>query len=88
MNSLTETELESKIKNIEYVKHTSSSGIILRWCIFTLENEFTVHAEASCCLDPSNDDASIGERVAYENTFKKLWQLEGYLRTEEYFKDK
>lgn len=46
-------------------------------CAITLKNGFTVVGE-SACIDPNNFDQTIGQKIAYENAFEKLWQLEGY----------
>jgi hypothetical protein len=79
-NKLTIGYLHSIIKDKEFVKHTTPSGQILRWCVLTLDNGFAVFGDPSCCIDPQNDDENIGTTVAFDNAFKKLWQLEGYLR--------
>lgn len=47
-------------------------------CTLTLRNGFTVTGE-SACVSPENYDKEIGERVAFENAFNKIWQLEGYV---------
>lgn len=48
-----------------------------------LPSGFTVGIGHSACVDPSNFNAEIGERVARENALaqarNKLWELEGYL---------
>ena len=46
-------------------------------CAITLKNGFTVVGD-SACIDPENFDHRIGEQVAYNNAFEKIWQLEGY----------
>ena len=46
-------------------------------CAITLKNGFTVVGD-SACIDPENFDHNIGEQVAYNNAFEKIWQLEGY----------
>ena len=47
-------------------------------CILVLENGFTVTGE-SACASPENFDREVGENVAYQNAFNKIWSLEGYL---------
>ena len=34
----------------------------------------------SGCLNPDDFDAEIGKKIAYDNAFNQLWQLEGYAR--------
>ena len=36
----------------------------------------------SAPADARNFDAKVGDRYAYDNAFKPLWQLEGYLLRE------
>ena len=47
-------------------------------CVLDLHNGFTVTGE-SACVDPANYDIEICRRIAWDNAFNKLWQLEGYL---------
>ena len=60
------------------------SGSQLTVCCLTLRNGFTVTGE-SACASPENFDADIGERVAYGNARRKIWQLEGYLLKQNLF---
>lgn len=46
-------------------------------CQITLKNGFTVRGESSC-VDISNFNKAIGEKIAWENALDKIWQLEGY----------
>ena len=78
-NKLTVDDLNSKIVDEQYVIHHTKSGQILRWCVITVDNGFAVVGKHSACVDPLNDDPSIGESIARENTINKLWELEGYL---------
>lgn len=78
---LTKDFLHSKISNTEYVTHVSA-GKIIRWCVLTLENGYVVSGDFSVCLDPADDDPVVGEKVAFDNAFERLWVLEGYLAQE------
>lgn len=72
--SLDEEKLESLVERIYYHRVPGTTVII---CAITLKNGFTVVGD-SACIDPENFDHSIGEQVAYNNAFEKIWQLEGY----------
>lgn len=72
--SLNKEKLESLVGRIYYHRVPDTTVTI---CAITLKNGFTVVGE-SACIDPENFSHSIGEQVAYENAFEKLWQLEGY----------
>ena len=71
---VTKEHLESIIKNKEFHRLTD----VLTVCVLTLRNGFTVTGE-SACVDPNNYNQEIGESIAYENAFDKLWMLEGYV---------
>lgn len=75
MDKITKEYLESQIKEIEYTTFITKGGKILRWCIFTMNNNFAVIGRPSATINPLNDD----EVIAYNNTFDRLWELEGYL---------
>lgn len=72
--SLDEEKLESLVERIYYHRVPDTTVTI---CAITLKNGFTVAGD-SACIDPENFDHNIGEQVAYNNAFEKIWQLEGY----------
>jgi hypothetical protein len=53
----------------------------LTHCIITLDNGFSVTGE-SACVNVENYNKDIGEKIAYDNAFNKLWQLYGFLLAE------
>jgi hypothetical protein len=75
--------LEANVKDVEYVKHVSKSGQILRWAVITTLNGFAVTGDPSASVSPDNDDQQIGEQVAYDNAKSKLWQFMGYALKEQ-----
>jgi hypothetical protein len=75
---VTEDSIKNKIKVISYYGHTMTTGGKLTICIIEMQNGFTVQG-VSAAADPRNHDPDVGRRYAYENAFKSLWQLEGYL---------
>lgn len=71
---VTKEHLESIIVDKKFHRLTD----VLTVCVLTLRNGFTVTGE-SACVDPASYNQEIGESIAYENAFEKLWQLEGYM---------
>jgi hypothetical protein len=53
-------------------------------CSIRLDNGFSVRGE-SACVDPANYNREIGEKIAYDNAFQKLWPLFGFLLAEKRF---
>lgn len=70
--------IKDKIKHVEYVKHVSYTGQILRWCIITMANGFAVTGNPSVAVSSENDNEELGEKISYDNTFDEIWKLEGY----------
>lgn len=78
---VTEQSIKDRIKDVTYYEHTASTGGVLTMAIIEMGNGFMVHG-VSAAADPRNHNADIGQRYAFENAFKQLWQLEGYLLRE------
>lgn len=74
---LTQEYLESRIDNVHFLR----DGPTLTVCIITMKNGFQLTA-TSACVDPENFDKELGEKIAYNNAFAKLWELEGYVAKE------
>lgn len=74
---VTEVSIKAKIADVEYfrVRH-------LTICIITLQNGFFVEGHSAPAA-PENYDQQVGERYAYDNAFRQLWPLEGYLLREQ-----
>ena len=75
MNRITKDDLTAKIHKVAYYQLADTTLTI---CVITVANGFTVTGE-SACADPANFNKEIGESIAYDNAFEKLWALEGYL---------
>jgi hypothetical protein len=65
---------------IAKVRHRRIGGTLTH-CTIYLDNGFSVSGE-SACVDPINYQAEIGERIAYDQAFLKLWPLFGFLLAE------
>lgn len=82
---VTPADLEANMVHVEYVKHISHGGQVLRWAVITTRNGFAVTGNPSVAVSPENDDADIGQQVALENAKNGLWPLMGYQLKEQLF---
>ena len=83
---VTEPSIKDKISKTSYLYYTAQTGGVLTVCVIEMENGFMVHG-VSAAADPRNHNEEIGQRYAFENAFKQLWQLEGYLLREAIYMD-
>ena len=84
---VTPEDLDKNIASVEFVKHVTNTGKVLRWCILNTVNGFAVTGEPSVSVSVENDRQSVGEEVAYNNARSKLWPLMGYLLTEKLYQE-
>lgn len=73
---VTVESIEAKIAAVDYLSHG-----LMTICVITMRNGFKTVGKAAAA-SPENHDPAIGQRYAYEDAFKPLWQLEGYLLVE------
>jgi len=73
---VTEAGIKDKIASADYIMHGQ-----LTICILTMTNGFMVQG-VSAPASAENFDAEVGKRYAFDNAFKQLWPLEGYLLRE------
>lgn len=73
MNKITKEFLESEIISVEYNRLQGT----LTHCAITVKSGFVFTGE-SACVDPNNFDKEIGEQIAYENAFEKMWLPYGF----------
>lgn len=73
---VTEESIKARIKDVKYEYREQ-----LTICIIIMVNGFMV-VGVSAPASPANYDQKVGDRYAYDNAFKQLWQLEGYLLRE------
>ena len=85
---ITPDDITANIDDVEYVKHISKSGQVLRWAVATTRNGFAITGNPSCSVSPANDDAKIGEKIALANTTGKMRELMGYHLKEQLFQAK
>lgn len=69
--------MEQRIKTKEFIK----IGETVTLCHIVLDNGYSVRGE-SACVNPENYNKEIGERISYDNAFRQLWPLFGFLLAE------
>lgn len=75
---VTKDYINSRIK---YPPRFERIGVTLTHCSIEVDNGFIVTGESSC-VDPQNYRQEIGEQIAYDNAYAKLWPLFGFLLAE------
>jgi len=74
---VTPEDVLAKVAQVTYYRLTK----VLTVCVIRTQNGFTVTGE-SACASPENYNQEIGEKIAYDEAFGKLYGLEGYLLKE------
>lgn len=74
---VTKEHIEGQIKSTQWDR----LGETVTVCTITLWNGYSVRGEAAC-VNPANYNAEIGQRVSYDDAFRKLWPLYGFLLAE------
>jgi Phage protein (N4 Gp49/phage Sf6 gene 66) family len=74
---VTEDYIESRIVGRKFDK----MGLTVTVCSLLLDNGYSVRGE-SACVDPANYNKEIGEKLAFDDAFRKLWPLFGFLLAE------
>lgn len=71
---VTKESIEANIVKSEFTK----IGDTITHCRIILNNGFSVTGE-SACVNVENHKQDIGERIAYDTAFQKLWGYYGFL---------
>lgn len=79
---LTETYLQEQIKETSYQRYGDTGTL----CVLTLKNGYTVTG-TSGCIDPTIFAEDIGERIAFDNAFNKLWEILGYGEKQRWYEE-
>ena len=74
---VTKGYIDGRIRGVSYIRRGT-----LMVCIIEIVNGFQITG-VSACVDPNEFDMEIGKNIAYNNAFNKVWELEGYLLSEE-----
>ncbi len=81
--AVTGGSLQAKIATAVYIPMIDGRTTI---CQLTLQNGYTVIG-TSACVCAENYNRALGEKHAYEDAFKQLWPLEGYLLRETIYRE-
>lgn len=79
---VTEAKIKDRIEKVEFLRAPSSPTLTI--CSIVVNNGYSVRGE-SACVDPANYNQQIGEKLAFEDAFRKLWPLFGFLLAEKRF---
>lgn len=74
--------INSRIKSTQFYHLAQNQTVTI--CRITLDNGYSAGGE-SACVDPANYNQRLGEKIAYDDAFKKLWPLFGFLLAEQIF---
>jgi hypothetical protein len=83
-NKVTKMGIQEKIVDQQYIVLPDGRSTL---CILTLQNGFTVKG-FSACVDIDNFDLIMGRDIAFEDAFRQIWVLEGYLLAEKLYWDR
>lgn len=79
---VTDEYMRSRIVNVDYIRLGKYGR--LTHCTITLDNGWMTTGE-DATIDPQNYDAEIGQKLAYDVAFRKLWEVFGFTRMEALF---
>lgn len=77
---VTKEQMDAHITDVKYHK----LGPTLTHCTLHLDNGYQVTGE-SACVKPENYNQEIGEKLAHDNAYRKLWALFGFLLAEKVY---
>lgn len=80
-DKITAADIEARIVDTDFIK----IGATVTVCSILLDNGYSVRGE-SACVDPANYNQEIGEKLARDQAFGKLWPLFGFLLAEALFR--
>ena len=73
---VSKADIEAKISKVDYLGYG-----LLTLCIITMQNGFMVLGK-SAPASPENYNEQLGQQLAYEDAFRQVWPLEGYVLRE------
>jgi len=77
---VTPEDVKAKIVKVLYKRMTDTLTV----CVIIAQNGYNVTG-TSACASPENYNKEIGEKIAYDEAFGKLYGLEGYLLKEQLY---
>lgn len=74
---VTKEQIEARFVSTKFMRISKTVTV----CHIELDNGYSVRGE-SACVCPENYDQDLGEKFAYDDAFRKLWPLFGFLLAE------
>ena len=74
MKTLTVEDLDKLVSDVGFYKVEGTTTTI---CTIKTISDFVI-VGTSATISEENFDEEIGKKIAYDNAFEKLWELEGY----------
>jgi len=81
MKKLSEDYIKFKIIEIRYLVDRN-----ITTCVITMENGYEV-VGFSACVHSEIFDLDTGKQLAYQDAFRNIWPLEGYLLAQKRFEE-
>lgn len=79
LEALEENKLTLEFLNNQIVETTFTKiGDRLTHCLIIVKNGYIFTGESSC-VDAANYNKSMGEKIAYDNAFDKMWPVYGFI---------
>lgn len=79
---ITKELIAARIARVDYYVLPDSTVTV---CNIRLDNGYSVRGE-SACVCAENFDHAIGERMAYDDAFRRLWPLFGFMLAEDRYR--
>ena len=77
---LSDMDIDEVIEDVAFHRFPGTTTTV---CAITLTNGFVVIGTSACVI-PEQFDTAIGNKVAYSDARRKIWDLEGYLLKEQF----
>lgn len=75
-----EAGIDARIESVDY-QTVVIAGKKFMFCGIRMKGGFVVVGEPSSCIDPGNWRDEIARKIAYGNTYDRVWPLEAYRKT-------
>jgi hypothetical protein len=75
---VTKEQIDARIAKVDFFVLPATTTTI---CNMTLDNGYSVRGE-SACVDKRNFNMAIGEKLAHDDAFRKMWALFGFMLAE------
>lgn len=83
MSAVTTQSIDLRIETVTYHRLPGSTVTV---CEIKMINGFSVIGY-SACVNKADFKTELGEEIAYQNAYDKVWELEGYLAAERQYQE-